>query len=115
MSEAIYVGKLNYSTYASNENIIVDLPDGWVTGRRARVWSTWTEDASGTKKSLAFGPNLAAYALQSVNDDTFVIRDFQKTNYYWFSGTRLGNSISLSMLNNEDVTVQSNILLKLHE
>jgi len=113
----VYTGKLNYSTYASNENIIVDLPDGWVTHGRARVWSTWTKDAGGVEKSLAFGPALTAYVLRDVNDDAtkFVIRDLDNKNYYWFTGTRNGDSIILSLLNAKGDICQSNIALKLHE
>src|SRR5258708_29109174 len=113
----IYVGKLNYANYASDENIIVDLPDGWVTHGRARVWSTWTKDASGVAKSLAFGPALGAYVLRDVNDDAtkFAIRDLDNKNYYYFHGIRHGDSVTLSLLNPKNEIVKADIPLKLHE
>ena len=113
----VYTGKFNYSPYASNENIIVDLPDGWVTHGRVRVWSTWTKDASGGQKSLAFGPALAVYVLRDVSDNatTFTIRDLDNKNYYWFTGTRQGDSITLSLVNTKDVVCQSNITLTLRK
>ena len=116
MTESIYVGKFNYSPYASNENIIVNIPDGWVKGARVRVWSTWTKDAGGGEKSLAFGPELGAYVFESVEGDTFTIRDFHKKNYYWFTGVRFRreDSINLSLLNEKNDVVKYNISLKLH-
>jgi hypothetical protein len=110
----VYTGKLTYSPYASNENIIFDIPDGWVIHGRARVWSTWTKDAKGNEKTLAFGNK--PYVLRDVNDDatTFTIRDLDNKNNYWFTGTRQDDSISLSLLNRHDVTCHSNIPLKLY-
>ncbi|KAF8813133.1 hypothetical protein BYT27DRAFT_7181718 [Phlegmacium glaucopus] len=112
---AVYLGKLNYPPYASNENIIVDLPDGWVRHGRARVWSTWTKNASGTEKAMAFCPPL--YVLRDVGDGatTFKIHDLDSKNYYWFTGTRTGDSITLSLISTGGVLCQSNITLALLE
>jgi hypothetical protein len=109
----VYTGKFNYSPYASNENIIVDFPDGWVTHGRARVWSTWTKDASGVEKSLAFGPALTSYVLRNVSDGatTFMIRDLDDKNYYWFTGTRKDDTITLLLKSQKGANVE--ITLKL--
>jgi hypothetical protein len=112
----IYTGKFNFKPLADNENIIVDLPDGWVTHGRARVWSTWTKDSHGAAvKSLAFGAG--DYVLREVNDGAtmFTIRDLDNNHYYWFTGTRNGDSIFLSILKQHNVLCQSNIKLTLHK
>lgn len=112
----IYTGKFTYkkTATADNENIIVDLPDGWVTHGRAHIWSTWTKDARGVGNVLAFGGD---YCLRDVNDGAtaFTLRDLDNKNFYWFTGTRNGNLITLSMLNEKNAVCQSNIVLKLHE
>jgi hypothetical protein len=104
----IYTGKFNYKHTAVNENIIVDLPDGW----RARVWSTWTVDRHGVV--LAFGGD---YFLREVNDraTTFTIRDLDNNHYHWFTGTHNGDLITLSSMKQDHILCQSNIKLTLHK
>jgi len=110
----IYTGKFNYKHTAVNENIIVDLPDGWVTHGRARVWSTWTVDRNGISKVLAFGGD---YFLREVNDGatTFTIRDLDNNHHHWFTGTRNGDSITLSLMKQDQTLCQSDIKLTLHK
>ncbi|KAK6977149.1 hypothetical protein R3P38DRAFT_2582129 [Favolaschia claudopus] len=108
---SLYVGKLNYSPYASNENFLLDLPDGWITHGRAHVFSTFTQDAGGVNQRPF--DLTTAYVLRAVNDDatSFVIRDLDNRKFYWFAGTREGDKVTLNMHVGGDPTSQSTLTL----
>ncbi|KAK7030120.1 hypothetical protein R3P38DRAFT_3189074 [Favolaschia claudopus] len=103
---SVYTGKFNYSPYASNENFFLDIPDGWTTHGRAHVFTTLTKDAEGVDKQPFFS---TAYVLRSVNDDatSFTVRDLDNKDYYWFTGTRAGDQVTLSLYHEDDVALST--------
>src|SRR5882762_4311488 len=65
-SPVAYRGKLNYSPYASNENIYFVFNEGVVPRKYAGVYSTWTKDDAGEAKAPFAYPRLLI--LQQGND-----------------------------------------------
>lgn len=80
-SPVAYKGKLNYSPYASNENIYFVFYDGVTPRQFAGVFSTWTKNDAGEAKAPFAYPHL----LIIKQDDKYTVG--AKDDYYTFNVT----------------------------
>ncbi|KAJ5794604.1 hypothetical protein N7457_001203 [Penicillium paradoxum] len=81
----IYVGKLNYSPYASDELFTVVFRDNLQIGDRVSVILQWTKDASGKTKvnSTAHGTVNKVSINGSGEKEIELFFDQKDTTYYW--------------------------------
>ncbi|KAF8156085.1 hypothetical protein B0H34DRAFT_520723 [Crassisporium funariophilum] len=97
---SIFVGKLNYTPYASNENFFVVFPDGLSDTGRAYVLLTWTKNGSGIEKYRSvssFHPARQSLGLSLLGDNGFQMKDPEDA-WYWYKGVVKGrDSIQIDM------------------
>ncbi|PYH97055.1 hypothetical protein BO71DRAFT_396498 [Aspergillus ellipticus CBS 707.79] len=111
----IYLGKLNYSPYASDEIFAVIFRDNVQIGDRVSVLLQWSKNASGHVKANSddFGTvNKVSGNVTGEREIEFFHNEKDKT-YYWYKGKVTGNKMTLSMYNKSGEEVAKNIELQL--
>ncbi|PLB53835.1 hypothetical protein P170DRAFT_420640 [Aspergillus steynii IBT 23096] len=111
----IYVGKLSYPPYASNELVTVIFRDNIQSGDLVSVIHQWSKDASGKEKanSHAHGTvNKVASGSEGKKEVEILYENRDKT-YYWYKGTVSGDTLTLSMWNKGGEKVADSIRLHL--
>lgn len=81
----IYVGKINYSPYASDELFSVVFRDNLLAGDRVMVIHQWTKDASGKNKANSAEHGTVSQVTSngiSERDIEFFANEKDRT-YYW--------------------------------
>ncbi|KAJ5676058.1 hypothetical protein N7462_008955 [Penicillium macrosclerotiorum] len=111
----IYVGKLNYSPYASDEVLSIVFRDNVQNGDRVAVISQWSKDASGKEKAnfTVHGTVSKVTLNNSGQKDIEILSDEKSATYYWYKGKMTGDKMTLSMLNKSGEEVAKNIELQL--
>ncbi|KAJ5626635.1 hypothetical protein N7528_004062 [Penicillium herquei] len=113
----IYVGKLTYSPYASDELITVVFRDNVQNGDKVVVILQWTKDGSGkAKANFSHHGTVSNMVMNRSGDkdlELFSADAEKESNYYWFRGTASGDDLTLTMLNKSGEEVAKNIQLKI--
>ncbi|KAJ6111128.1 hypothetical protein N7486_003363 [Penicillium sp. IBT 16267x] len=104
----IYVGKINYSPYASDELFSVVFRDNIQVGDRVAVIHQWSKENGGQAKanSAQHGTvSQVSHKDPSKKEIEFFANEKERT-YYWFKGQVWGDKMTLSMWNKggEEVT-----------
>ncbi|PWY90985.1 hypothetical protein BO70DRAFT_358429 [Aspergillus heteromorphus CBS 117.55] len=111
----IYVGKLNYSPYASDEIIAVVFRDNVQVGDRVSVILQWSKDGSGHVKANSSNDG----TVNKVNASSTSERDIEffnhekESTYYWYKGKISNTKLTLTMVNKSGQEVAKNIELHL--
>ncbi|KAE8152774.1 hypothetical protein BDV25DRAFT_137581 [Aspergillus avenaceus] len=109
----IFLGKLNYSPYASDEIFSVIFRDNIQPGDRVSVILQWSKDGSGRIK--ANSSNNGTISKVSHNGDGEKEIEFlyneKDTTYYWYKGRVSGHKLILSMWNKSGEEVAKDIQL----
>ncbi|KAF8598639.1 hypothetical protein BDV93DRAFT_561145 [Ceratobasidium sp. AG-I] len=97
LHKAVYLGKLKFDTYSTNENFFLVFPEGLCEGGACYALSTFTFDAGGAQNRpiTSISPRI-----RKIGSLKFEIKsDGSTPEYYWFAGTVLnqGQKIDLEM------------------
>ncbi|KAJ5927758.1 hypothetical protein N7466_006714 [Penicillium verhagenii] len=111
----IFVGKLNYSPYASDELFSVVFRDNVQLGDSVTVIHQWSKDASGKSKanSAHHGTVNKVTLVDTAEKDIEIFSDEKDLTYYWYKGKVLGEKLTLSMFNKGGEEVAKNIQLQI--
>ncbi|KAJ5716545.1 hypothetical protein N7493_008456 [Penicillium malachiteum] len=113
----IYVGKLTYSPYASDELITVVFRDNVQNGDKVVVMLQWTKDSGGKAKANFSNHgtvnNMVVNGSGDKQLEIFSAPAEKEANYYWFKGKVSGQNLTLTMSNKSGEEVAKDIQLKL--
>ncbi|GLA59085.1 uncharacterized protein BO88DRAFT_481732 [Aspergillus vadensis CBS 113365] len=109
----IFLGKLTYPPYATNELFAVIFSNNMQQGEKVAVVHQWTKDAAGQAKANSFAQGTVDKAVITSTGEKEIEFFYgeRETTYYWYKGTQSGSKLTLSMFNKSGEEVVKKIEL----
>ncbi|KAI2849092.1 hypothetical protein CBS147343_2609 [Aspergillus niger] len=109
----IFLGKLNYPPYATNELFAVIFSNNMQQGEKVAVILQWTRDGAGQPKANSFAQGTVDKAVITSTGEKEIEFFYgeRETTYYWYRGTQSGSNLTLSMFNKQGEEVVKKIEL----